>query len=138
MCCMATAKAKKEFLAELGKRRTFTAWKVLCSSGRVPNGSPVFLYRPGINVDPQAPKGRYNKRRPRGLHVCKKAAFCLYPQKWERQVCVICHRDDIIAVGGDQIVVRKLTIRKADWKAAGLETPQRRTEPSTGTKREAE
>ncbi|MEE9597950.1 MAG: hypothetical protein V3V96_14350 [Acidiferrobacterales bacterium] len=38
----------------------------------------------------------------------------------ERIIRVLCHRDDILAADGYQAVVRKLTIRKADWAIAKM------------------
>lgn len=122
MCCYPDAKTKREFLKQLRKcrRMTFWAWKVLERSGEAPIRS--YKYRPGVNATKTAK--RYNSSWPSGLHVFLKKPR-RYVERGEKLVRVRCHREDLICMEKPvynlaHAVVRKLTIFKADWLAAGL------------------
>lgn len=117
MCCYADAKAKREFLKTLGTRKTFWAWKEIYGCGRCVHSSN-YRYRPGLNKPKRLAKP-YNTKYPSGVHVFMWEPYCsAWPNT--KNVRVLCHRDDIVRIGWNQIVLRKLTILKANWLAAGL------------------
>lgn len=124
MCCYADPKAKREFLKKLGKRKTFWGWKVLITDGLAL--FQPYQYRAGVNTTKAAK--RYNQGRPGGLHTYTAKPRESMAEDNETIVRVQCHRDDLICVedvsnmwgSNRQAVLRKLTILKKDWLAAGL------------------
>lgn len=115
MCCYADRQGMKDFLDDLGPTRIFFAWKRLTSGGDAPIGQQQ--YKPGTNV-PLRLHQTYRSSDPTGLHVHIDGPPWI--ENGYVAVPVRCHRDDVIRMGHGQAVLRKLTILKANWLAAGL------------------
>ena len=120
MCCYADPKAKRQFLLEMEKKRrkTFVAYKIVCrKDGGAPYGNQKF--HPGINVPNRLHK-KYNVRKPTGIHVFLDKDHWA-PLLEEVLIPVVCHVNDVIRIGcTGQCVVKKIVIRRKDWKRAGI------------------
>lgn len=115
MCCYADRQGMNEFMDDLGPCRIFFAWKRLLPDGLAPIGQQ--RYKPGTNV-PLRLHQTYRPTDPTGLHVyIDKPCENIWTDPIVR---VRCHRNDLIRMGQGQAVLRKLTIFKKDWLAAGL------------------
>lgn len=124
MCCVASAKEKRDFLIAMKRKgkKWFRAWRT-----SLPDGGAYFdrtyRYQPGVNYaltqTGKRWRGQYNYDKPRGLHAfsTRENARCYrsQPSCGERIFPVQCHIDDLVVMGHGQIVMRKVTILKRDW-----------------------
>lgn len=122
MCCYPSAQEKREFLADMKKRRrkTFTAWRALWPNGQSPYVTSYY-YRPGINhafamYTAQKWRGKYDSDHPLGLH-CYRTAQDAEKAGWPDVIIIPaeCHVDDLVVLDTVQIVMRRVTILKKDW-----------------------
>lgn len=129
MCCYKDKAVEKEVMARFGKRKTAVFWKGLTREGSAVNGG--HQYKPGVNMAKGLRK-RYDTNRPRGMHVYLETPDDVWDEDSDEDsdfvsLPVVCHRDDFMRAGDShnydklkQAVFRKVTIRKADWEAAGF------------------
>lgn len=121
--------AIQEFIKSLGRRKTFTGYKVIH-----PDGTPAVFdssfsfynkpkYKPGHHYATNnrgkriSNSYRYSHNNSAGIHI--------YRTLWNAKImcgpnrCILkvtCHIDDILCVGGDQIALSKIYISKKQWK----------------------
>lgn len=116
MCCVTDRRAQVEFLASLGRRKTFIGWKVVGPRGRAEYAN--YRYSPGVH---RAEVKRYDVRHPTGIHVYLSVPISIR----YRVVAVVCRVDDIVRIGRPchapaQCVMRRIQITKKAWREAGL------------------
>ncbi len=126
MCCYKDKLAEQDFVARFGKRQTVVMWKELRPNG-VAQIEGKYQYRIGVNRSDLSDAGRYNATRPRGIHVYLYADDNITStDEYERNVAVICHRQDFVRADWNQAVFTEVTIRRKDWEAAGLPSRKRK------------
>ena len=132
--CVCTMRGLKRTLLnslkeKLGRRKTFTAYKVLDKFGQnLYSSYGIFNYKQGTNralakgkiVSKDYKYGRGNA----GIHVYKdKNGFECQSDlnNWGNVLVEItCHIDDVLAIDYTQIALSKVYISKSAWKKAGL------------------
>ena len=121
MCLNASSKTTAKFKADMGasRRKTFVAYKIVTASCKTTIGygkydkSGTYLSKPQLT--------KYNRRRPRGIHV-----YVEPPQLYRSAqfvLKVLCHVDDLVSIETPihqddyrrQAVLRKVVVRKRDF-----------------------
>lgn len=110
MCCGTGLDVGELF----GRRKTLLAWKRVWADGGASTGTGQL--KPGLNVSTF--RTYYRASDPRGYHVYLENPSP--PWISLQTLRVVCHRADFIRGNYGEAVFRRLTVRKADWKAAGM------------------
>ena len=126
MCCILDRSEKRKIIADARKRgrKTFVAWKIVVRNNDGTLAPEVanwrYRYQPGVNHaltrSGRRWRGRYNPRRPCGIHVFRSHPSVLWYTP--RVIQVICHVDDLVCASCGQAVLRKVRIPKAEYERA--------------------